>query len=93
MRLKGVLSMDYLTIEQGRVQSGLLLVLTRGVPGPWGEAAKALFRLHGLEFKPVQQLAGDPNLELCIGCKFSVLRKGWEPVLPLFPTIALSACS
>jgi hypothetical protein len=56
--------MDYLTIEQGRVQSGLLLVLTRGVPGPWGEAAKALFRLHGLEFKPVQQLAGDPNLEL-----------------------------
>lgn len=56
--------MDYLTVEEGRAQGGLRLVLTRGVPGPWGEAAKALFRLHNVEFLPVQQLAGEANVEL-----------------------------
>ena len=34
--------MDYVEIEDARKLSGLRLVLTPGVPGPWGESAKAL---------------------------------------------------
>ena len=56
--------MEYLTVEQARNLSGLRLVLTRGVPGPWSEAAKALFKLRAVDYVPVQQKAGDPNPEL-----------------------------
>ncbi|MEH6581215.1 MAG: glutathione S-transferase domain-containing protein [Halioglobus sp.] len=56
--------MEYLTVEEARSLSGLRLVLTRGVPGPWGEAAKALFKLRAVDYVPVQQKAGDENTEL-----------------------------
>ena len=56
--------MEYLTIEEAREQSGLRLVLTRGVPGPWSEAAKAIFTLRNVDYVPVQQLAGGHNPEL-----------------------------
>jgi glutathione S-transferase len=56
--------MEYLTIEEARSRSGLRLVLTRGVPGPWGEAAKAIFTLRNVDYLPVQQMAGGDNPEL-----------------------------
>ena len=56
--------MEYLSVEEARSQSGLRLALTRGVPGPWSEAAKAMFTLRGIDYVPVQQLAGDANSEL-----------------------------
>jgi hypothetical protein len=56
--------MEYLSIEEARNQPGLRLVLTRGVPGPWGEAAKAIFRLRDVDYVPVAQIAGDDNTEL-----------------------------
>jgi len=43
--------MDYLTIEQVKKESGLRLVLTRDVPGPWSEAAKAALRWHEIGYK------------------------------------------
>ena len=56
--------MEYITVEEARSRSGLRLVLTRGFPGPWSEAAKAIFTLRNVDYVPVQQLAGDPNVEL-----------------------------
>ncbi len=53
--------MEYLTVEQAREAPGLRLALTCGVPGPWSEAAKAVFALRNVEYQPVQQLAGDAN--------------------------------
>src|SRR5579871_5139452 len=53
--------MEYLTPEQAQDLPGLRLVLTAGVPGPWGEAAKAIFRYKGIPFTPVAQLAGQAN--------------------------------
>ena len=35
------INMKYLSVEEARKQSGLRLVLTAHMPGPWGEAAKA----------------------------------------------------
>ena len=32
---------EYIEVEQARAMSGLRLVLTPGVPGPWSEAARA----------------------------------------------------
>ena len=56
--------MDYVSVDEARQQSGLRLVLTQGVPGPWGEAAKSIFDVKGLEFTPVGQRAGEPNESL-----------------------------
>ena len=56
--------MEYLSVEEARKQTGLRLVLTRGVPGPWSEAAKAVFRLRSVDYAPVEQLAGADNSAL-----------------------------
>ena len=56
--------MEYLNVEEARNRDGLRLVLTAGVPGPFGEAAKALFRHHNVEFLPVRQVGGRDNPEL-----------------------------
>lgn len=56
--------MEYLSVAQARERRGLRLVLTAGVPGPWGEAAKAVLRRRRVEFAPVAQQAMAPNEEL-----------------------------
>jgi glutathione S-transferase len=50
--------MQYLDVETGRSQPGLRLVLTRGVPGPWGELAKAILHVKQLPYAAVAQEAG-----------------------------------
>ena len=52
---------EYLSVEEARHRPGLRLVLTRGVPGPWGEAAKGLFHVKGIPFARVSQEAGGAN--------------------------------
>ena len=56
--------MEYLTVEEAKRAGGLRLVLTQGVPGPWGESAKALFDIKGIVYQPVAQVGGGPNEEL-----------------------------
>ncbi len=55
---------EYLEVAEARNLSGLRLVLTAGVPGPWGEAAKGVFGVKKIPFLKVRQLAGMPNEEL-----------------------------
>jgi glutathione S-transferase len=52
---------DYVDIERARSLPGLRLVLTTGVPGPWGEAAKGMFHAQGIPFVRVAQAAGQAN--------------------------------
>lgn len=56
--------MRYLSVEEGRQVGGLRLVLTQGVPGPWGEAAKAILRVKGLDYLALAQEAGGDNAAL-----------------------------
>jgi len=55
---------DYLSVAEARSRPGLRLVLSAGVPGPWGEAAKALLQHKGISFMPVRQEPGGSNEEL-----------------------------
>lgn len=85
--------MEYLEPEIARTRPGLRLVLTAGVPGPWGEAAKSLFHLKGIAYLPVRQTAGeaDPALIAWTGhanAPQAVLdqepaRTGWAEILLL----------
>lgn len=53
--------MDYISVQEARALPGLRLVLTQGVPGPWGEAAKAILRARGVPFAAVGQIAAEEN--------------------------------
>jgi glutathione S-transferase len=56
--------MQYLSVEAGSARPGLRLVLTRGVPGPWGELAKATLHVKGLPYAAVAQEAGSDDVAL-----------------------------
>ena len=53
--------MEYGTIEQARNEKGTRLLLTAGVPGPWGEAAKAVLKCRKVDYLPVAQELGGSN--------------------------------
>lgn len=56
--------MQYLSVSEARALGGLRLVLSVGVPGPWGEAAKGIFDVKGIPYAAVQQVPGMPNEDL-----------------------------
>ena len=56
--------MKYLPVDEARQLPGLRLVLTAGVPGPWGEAAKYMLQHKGLAYVPVHQDGGGENAAL-----------------------------
>jgi glutathione S-transferase len=56
--------LDYIEPADARHLPGLKLVLTVGVPGPWGESAKSMFEYKGIEYIPVAQHASRDNEEL-----------------------------
>ncbi len=47
--------MHYLTVKEARERPDLRLVLSAHVPGPWGEAAKAIFAARGIAYQAVAQ--------------------------------------
>jgi glutathione S-transferase len=55
---------EYIDVEEAKRRTGLRLVLTKGVPGPWGEAAKAILHVKGIPYVPVRQDGGGENRAL-----------------------------
>ena len=56
--------MEYTEIEDAIGYDGLRLVLTAGVPGPWGESAKGIFDVKKIPYLPVRQNAGQHDERL-----------------------------
>ncbi len=56
--------MEYVTVDQARQLPGLRLVLTAGLPGPWGEALKSVLTSKELAYTAAAQEAGGENPEL-----------------------------
>lgn len=52
---------DYVSVEEARRHDGICLVLTQGVPGPWGEAAKAILSAKEIPWLAVAQEGGGAN--------------------------------
>ncbi len=55
---------EYISVEQARTMSGLRLVLTPGLPGPWSEAAKGIFDVKKIPYVRVAQEIGGENKAL-----------------------------
>jgi glutathione S-transferase len=56
--------MEYKTVAEARNLPGLRLVLSKGVPGPWGEAAKSILHVKNIPYIPVAQHIGEENEDL-----------------------------
>ena len=55
---------EYIEIDQAIGMSGLRVVLSPGVPGPWSEAAKGILHVKKLPYTKVRQEVGGENLPL-----------------------------
>ncbi len=52
---------DFIGISEARARKGLRLVLLRGLPSPWSQAAKGIFELERVPFQKVQLLPEEPR--------------------------------
>lgn len=55
---------EYISVDEARKMSGLRLVLSPGVPGPWSEAAKGIFDVKKIPYVRVAQEIGGANKAL-----------------------------
>ncbi len=55
---------EYISVEEARKMSGLRVVLSPGVPGPWSEAAKGILHIKQIPYVRVAQDIGGQNLPL-----------------------------
>ena len=53
--------LSYVAVEEARGLKGLRLVLTQGIPAPWGMAARVLYEIKKIPFVAVIQQAGAAN--------------------------------
>lgn len=56
--------MEYVSVAEARAAKGLRITLTGGLPAPWSESAKGLFRVRNVDYMAVFQEAGGPNEEI-----------------------------
>jgi len=54
----------YVEVEDAIGLSGMRLVLTTGVPGPWGESAKYILHVKSIPYTPVRQELGTDSVAL-----------------------------
>jgi glutathione S-transferase len=55
---------NFISVAEARDMSGLRIVLTPGIPGPWSESAKGIFGVKKLDYAWVEQVVGGENLDL-----------------------------
>ncbi|MBI3248039.1 MAG: hypothetical protein HYZ50_16160 [Deltaproteobacteria bacterium] len=55
---------EYLSVEEARPLSGLRVVLSPGVPGPWSESAKGILHVKKIPYVRVRQEIGGANKAL-----------------------------
>lgn len=83
----------YISIEEAKQVAGLRMVCLRGVPSPWGEAARGIFHVKGLDCQyaarsedepedALAQWAGDSSVPV-VAWERESLRTGWAEILIL----------
>ena len=59
--------MEFVDVAAARGMDGLRVALVRGVPSPWGMAAKAMFEHHNIPFVIVEQKGASQTRNWWIG--------------------------
>lgn len=90
--------MEFVSIARAREAAGLRMGCLRGVPSPWTEAAKGIFRIKGLEClygaraedepeSAIADWAGDSSVPV-VAYEGETLRTGWAEILLLAERLA-----
>lgn len=88
--------MRFVDLETARHAEGLRLVLLKGVPSPWSQAAKAIIELKGIDALGVWMNASDPAVTAWTGMPNAPVamypgeppRHGWAEILTLAERLA-----
>ena len=56
--------LQYRSLQEIIDHPGLRIVLVKGVPSPWGQAAKTIFEIKGLDYVAAPLPAGEPNEDI-----------------------------
>ena len=87
---------EYVSVEEAIGRDGLRMVVVGGVPSPWGEAAKGLFHIEGIDWIGVRlaydseallQWAGERSGPVAVYGK-EAPRPGWRDILLLAERLA-----
>jgi glutathione S-transferase len=90
------MGIQYVSVEDAKSRAGLRMVVVGKVPSPWGEAAKGIFRLKGLDFVAVRLAYDDPALKQWAGQLSAPVvfhddeppRSGWAEIIMLAERLA-----
>lgn len=87
---------EYVTVEDAIARRGLRMVVVGGVPSPWGEAAKGIFHVKGVEWDAVRLVYDSEPLKKWSGQRSGPVaiyeneppRSGWADILMLSERLA-----
>lgn len=94
-KLTGV-SFQYLSVDEAIARRGLRLVVIGQVPSPWGEAAKGIFQIKGIDFAAVRLVYDNEALKAWVRELSGPVaiyddeppRSGWAEILMLAERLA-----
>jgi glutathione S-transferase len=90
------MTFEYVSVEEAMKRGGLRMVVVGDVPSPWGEAAKGLLHIKGIEWvavrlaydsEPLKKWAGQRNGPVAI-YENEPPRPGWAEILLLAERLA-----
>lgn len=90
------MSIQYISVEEAIPRRGMRMVVVGKVPSPWGEAAKEIFRLKGIDFAAVRLVYDNDALKTWAGQLSGPVaiyddeppRSGWAEILMLAERLA-----
>ncbi len=90
------MSFSYVGADEAIARDGLRMVVVVGVPSPWGEAAKGLFHIKGIDWLAVRLVYDSEPLKLWAGQRSGPVavygkeapRSGWREILLLAERLA-----
>jgi len=90
------MTIEYIDVKEAIARNGLRMVVVGNVPSPWGEAAKGLFHMKGLDWAAVRLVYDDPALAEWAGQLSGPVavynddppRSGWAEILLLAERLA-----
>src|SRR5262245_53614341 len=89
---------EYVSVEEAMRRGGLRMVVVGGVPSPWGEAAKGILHIKGLDWVAVRLVYDSEPLKAWAGQRNGPVavyenerpRPGWAEILLLAERLAPS---
>jgi glutathione S-transferase len=90
------MTFEYVSVEEAVKRCGLRMVVVGGVPSPWGEAAKGILHIKGIEWAAVRLTYDDELLKEWAGQRSGPVavyenerpRSGWAEILLLAERLA-----